>query len=77
MLTIKEVAQFLSLSEKTLYRLVQDGALPALKIGGQWRFDPKSLDAWVTNALNETTLRENEKGPKQFRSKGKLKEGWR
>ncbi len=54
MLTIKEVAQFLSLSEKTIYRLVKTGTLPALKVGGQWRFEQKILDAWVARSVNGT-----------------------
>ena len=61
LLTLKEVAQFLSLSEKTVYRLVKAGTLPALKIGGQWRFEPKILDAWLSNRLNESLFERESK----------------
>ena len=47
MMTIKEVAEYLSVHEKTIYRLVKSGELPALRVGGQWRFDIKELDALV------------------------------
>ena len=37
-LTIKEVADYLKLTEKTAYRLVAEGELPGFKVGGSWRF---------------------------------------
>jgi len=37
-LTLKEVAQYLKLAEKTAYRLVAEGKLPGFKVGGSWRF---------------------------------------
>lgn len=40
---IKETADFLNLTEKTVYNLVHEGKLPGLKIGGQWRFSKNSL----------------------------------
>lgn len=52
MLTIKEVAEYLSVHEKTIYRLVKSGELPALRVGGQWRFEKKVLDAWIQNRTN-------------------------
>lgn len=47
MLTIREVADYLSLSQRTIYRLVEEGAIPAFKIGGQWRFEQAALEQWV------------------------------
>lgn len=64
MLTLKQVASFLALSEKTVYRLAQDGSLPALKIGGQWRFDQEILDNWVTDASKKGFSGENGNDPK-------------
>lgn len=37
-LTLKEVAQYLKLAEKTAYRLASEGKLPGFKVGGSWRF---------------------------------------
>jgi len=37
-LTIKEVAGYLKLTEKTAYRLAAGGELPGFKVGGSWRF---------------------------------------
>ena len=45
--TLKQVADRLQLSERTLYRLLQRGQLPAHKIGGQWRFRLSEVDYWL------------------------------
>ena len=47
MMTIEEVAEYLSLSRETLYKYVQKSMIPAVKIGRHWRFDKPTLDAWI------------------------------
>lgn len=42
-LTLPEAADFLRVSERTIYRLSQAGKLPAIKIGGQWRFRKEDI----------------------------------
>jgi len=46
-LTLKEVAAYLKLAEKTAYRLVSEGKLPGFKVGGSWRFKCEDLEAWI------------------------------
>ncbi|ODW58666.1 DNA-binding protein [Vibrio parahaemolyticus] len=46
-LTLKEVAAYLKLAEKTAYRLVSEGRLPGFKVGGSWRFKCGDLDRWI------------------------------
>ena len=46
-LTIKEVAEYLKVTERTLYRLVQEGKIPAFKVGGSWRFQLADIEAWI------------------------------
>lgn len=46
-LTLKEVAAYLKLAEKTAYRLAADGLLPGFKVGGSWRFRKSQLDRWI------------------------------
>lgn len=46
-LTIKEVAAYLKLNEKTAYRLVLDGKIPGFKVGGSWRFREQDIRDWV------------------------------
>ncbi|WP_425598465.1 helix-turn-helix domain-containing protein [Brucella intermedia] len=37
-LTVREVAEYLKINEKTAYRLAAEGKLPGFKVGGAWRF---------------------------------------
>ncbi len=46
-LTLKELAEYLKLAEKTAYRLASEGKLPGFKVGGSWRFKREDLDAWI------------------------------
>lgn len=48
LMTVKDVATYLSVTERTIYRLVKDNRLPAFKVGGQWRFKADMLDAWIS-----------------------------
>lgn len=47
-LTIREVADYLKVTERTLYRLVQNGKLPAFKVGNSWRFRREDLERWIS-----------------------------
>lgn len=38
-ITAKEVAQYLKLSESTIYKLASNGEIPGFRIGDSWRFD--------------------------------------
>ena len=46
-MTVKDVALYLKLAESTVYKLAQNGTLPARKVGGTWRFSQQQLDAWL------------------------------
>jgi len=41
---ISEAASYLNIKKGTLYRLAKLGKVPAVKIGGQWRFKRERLD---------------------------------
>jgi len=43
-LNIKEVSKYLRIPVSTIYKLVQDGKVPATKIGKHWRIMKKDLD---------------------------------
>jgi len=45
-LTLKEVATYLKLAEKTAYELAEEGKLPGFKVGGSWRFKKEDIDQW-------------------------------
>lgn len=46
-LTLKELAEYLKLTEKTAYRLAAEGQLPGFKVGGSWRFKLADIEAWI------------------------------
>ncbi len=46
-LTIKEVAVYLKLAEKTAYKLATGGKLPGFKVGGSSRFKKEDIDQWI------------------------------
>ena len=45
-MTAKEVAEYLRLTEATIYKLAQAGEVPALKLGRTWRFKRELIDEW-------------------------------
>ncbi len=46
-MTIREVADYLKLTEKTAYRLAAEGKIPGFKVGGSWRFRKSEIDTWI------------------------------
>lgn len=46
-LTLKEVAEYLKVTERTIYRLAGAKKIPAFKVGGTWRFSRADIDAWI------------------------------
>ena len=47
LLTIRELADYLKLTEKTAYKLVAEGKIPGFKVGGSWRFKQSVIEAWI------------------------------
>jgi excisionase family DNA binding protein len=46
-LTIRQLSAYLMVSEKTLYRMLDRSLLPAIRVGAQWRFRKRDIDAWL------------------------------
>ena len=46
-MTVREVADFLKVTERTIYRLASKGEIPSFKVGGSWRFRRSDLAAWM------------------------------
>jgi excisionase family DNA binding protein len=46
-MTVRDVAGFLSVDEKTIYRLAQQGKLPGFKVAGTWRFQLQDIQGWI------------------------------
>jgi putative molybdopterin biosynthesis protein len=54
MLTTKEIAQYLSINEKQVYRLIKDKRIPATRITGKWLFPKNLIDEWIINSAKES-----------------------
>ena len=46
-LTIGELAVYLKVAKSTLYKLSQEGRIPAQKVGRHWRFRKDAIDRWL------------------------------
>ncbi len=51
LMTVRQVAGYLKLNERTVLKLVSEEALPAVKIGNQWRFRRAMLDTWLDDQM--------------------------
>jgi PAS domain S-box-containing protein/excisionase family DNA binding protein len=56
-MTVRDVAGYLNVDEKTVYRLVQRKELPGFKVAGAWRFRLEEIDGWIEAAREGSTVR--------------------
>lgn len=56
-LTLKEVSDFLKVTERTIYRLAANKQIPAFKVGGSWRFSRAEIDQWIKSQSSMTVGR--------------------
>lgn len=55
LLTVDDLAEYLQLSTKTIYRMLRRGQLPCYRVGNQWRFRKSIIDAWLEQDSEATT----------------------
>jgi excisionase family DNA binding protein len=46
-LTTEDVLEYLQVNLRTVYRLIKAGRIPAIRVGRQWRFRKRDIDAWL------------------------------
>jgi len=51
LLTVKQLASYLNVNERTVLKLVSDGALPGVKVGNQWRFRKAMIETWLDDQM--------------------------
>ena len=59
-LTIREVAEYLKLAEKTVYRIAAEGKIPGFKVGGAWRFRKDEILRWIADQEQAVTKKQDE-----------------
>lgn len=53
-LTTEEVLEYLQVNLRTVYRLIKAGKIPAVRVGRQWRFRKRDIDAWLDSQRTQT-----------------------
>ena len=51
-MNIRDVAEYLGVHTSTIYKYAQSGNIPAFKIGSDWRFSRRHIDAWIDEKTN-------------------------
>lgn len=51
-MTVKDVASYLKLNERTVYRMATSAKIPAFKVGTSWRFKRADLERWIEEQTN-------------------------
>jgi excisionase family DNA binding protein len=51
LMTVKQLAAYLNINERTALKLVADGTVPGLKVGSQWRFRKAMIDTWLDDQM--------------------------
>src|SRR3970040_519799 len=46
-LTAKDIQELIRVDKSTIYRMAEDGRLPAVKVGRQWRFPEDAVLGWL------------------------------
>src|SRR6476620_12542385 len=54
-LTTEEVLEYLQVNLRTVYRLIKAGKIPAVRVGRQWRFRKRDIDAWLDSQRTSPT----------------------
>jgi excisionase family DNA binding protein len=71
-MTIGEVADYVKVTERTIYRLAGAKQIPAFKVGGSWRFSKADIDGWIKKqsleGLDESETRANH--PQKLAARG-------
>jgi excisionase family DNA binding protein len=55
LLTLKQVAEWLQISDRTVHRLIAEGKLQGLKVGRQWRFEKAEIERYIDSLAMTTT----------------------
>jgi excisionase family DNA binding protein len=59
LLTTQEVADYLGLTQRTIYTYIQSGSLRAVKVGREWRIKESELEAFINRGSGEIKEKED------------------
>ena len=64
-MSVHDVAAYLNVDEKTIYRLAQRGELPGFKVAGTWRFERQDLKHWIDQRKRRVATDRKQAGAKE------------
>ena len=64
-MTVHQVAAYLNVNAKTVYRLAQRGELPGFKVAGAWRFQLSDLKRWINDRKRAAQRKVALRGPRE------------
>jgi excisionase family DNA binding protein len=70
-LTTEEVLEYLQVNLRTVYRLIKAGKIPAVRVGRQWRFRKRDIDAWLDSQRPRTERPESAIGARPVAREGR------
>jgi len=63
-LTLDEVATYLKVTPRTIYRMLEEDQIPAFKVRGTWRFRKDEIEKMTKNYKNNQSPTTGRKGRK-------------
>lgn len=57
LMSVREVKRALDITQQTVYKLIDEGKLTAIRVGNQWRIYKSSFDRFIANPLEATPFR--------------------
>ncbi len=61
-MTLPELAKYIRVHKSTVYRMLKQNRIPAIKVGNQWRFKKERIDRWLeTNGMKVISGEEKER----------------
>ena len=64
-MTPKEVAEYLRVHVRTIYRLAKSKQIPSLKVGGSWRFMKEDVESWLSETKCSASPRKGARRPEK------------
>lgn len=56
LMTVEELGEYLRFTRKTIYKMLKEGSLPAIRIGNKWRFDKTAIDDWLLQSTESSKI---------------------
>jgi putative molybdopterin biosynthesis protein len=53
MMNTKEVAEYLNINEKLVYKLIKEKKIPGTRVTGKWTFPKRLIDEWIIESAKE------------------------